>query len=180
MQETEQYTSTVSLGLRYARSRAFSELFAGGIALVEQTAVYLDGPGRADSKQLEHAAQLEYATQSMRTTTRLMQAASWLLAMRAVKEGEITLKQFHLDKPMMWRTLEARKFDDLASPRERIALLPIALQALIIRADVLCRNIVRVERNMLSATPEPLPLQATAGDARDLQALLKSRIHEIP
>ena len=68
------------------------------MALVEETASYLDGPGRQESKTLERAAALAYATESMRLTTRLMQLASWLLLHRAVKEGEMSLAQANKEK----------------------------------------------------------------------------------
>ena len=70
----------VSFGERLASSQAFTDLFRDGMALVEETATYLDGPGRKESKRLERSAALAYATESMRLTTRLMQLASWLLA----------------------------------------------------------------------------------------------------
>src|SRR5262249_18743851 len=79
-------------------SQAFADLFRDGMALVEQTAAYLDGPGRQDSKKLGRNAALAYATESMRLTTRLMQLASWLLLHRAVKEGEISLAQANKEK----------------------------------------------------------------------------------
>ena len=68
------------------------------MALVEETAAYLDGPGRKESKALPRAAALSYATESMRLTTRLMQLASWLLLHRAVKEGEMSLSQVNQEK----------------------------------------------------------------------------------
>ena len=55
-------------------------------------------PGRQQSKKLERAAALAYATESMRLTTRLMQLASWLLLHRAVKEGEMSLAQASKEK----------------------------------------------------------------------------------
>jgi regulator of CtrA degradation len=61
--------------------------------LVEDTAAYLDGPGRQESKLLDRAASLAYASESMQLTTRLMQLASWLLLHRAVNEGEMSLAQ---------------------------------------------------------------------------------------
>src|SRR5437763_10457538 len=88
----------VSFGERLAASQAFADLFRDGMALVEQTAAYLDGPGRKESKALERAAALAYATESMRLTTRLMQLASWLLLHRAVNEGEMTLAQATREK----------------------------------------------------------------------------------
>ena len=57
--------------------------------LVEETAAYLDGAGRQDSKLLSRSAALAYAAESMRLTTRLMQVASWLLVQRAVREGDM-------------------------------------------------------------------------------------------
>src|SRR6201993_143965 len=90
--------STVSFSERLANSQVFASLFRDGMALVEETATYLDGAGRQESKKLERSAALVYATESMRLTTRLMQLASWLLLHRAVKEGEITLAQAHEEK----------------------------------------------------------------------------------
>src|SRR5882672_8138785 len=91
-------TEPVSFGERLANSQVFSDLFRDGMALVEETASYLDGPGRQESKKLERSASLAYATESMRLTTRLMQLASWLLLHRAVKEGEMSLAQAQKEK----------------------------------------------------------------------------------
>ena len=91
-------TQPVSFRERLASSQAFADLFRDGMALVEETATYLDGPGRQQSKKLERAAALAYATESMRLTTRLMQLASWLLLHRAVKEGEMSLAQAGKEK----------------------------------------------------------------------------------
>src|SRR5580700_4924429 len=88
----------VSFGERLANSQVFAVLFRDGMALVEETASYLDGLGRLESKKLERSASLVYATESMRLTTRLMQLASWLLLHRAVKEGEMTLSQANKEK----------------------------------------------------------------------------------
>ena len=94
----EREPQPVSFGERLASSQAFADLFRDGMALVEETATYLDGPGRQESKKLERAAALAYATESMRLTTRLMQLASWLLLHRAVKEGEMSLAQANKEK----------------------------------------------------------------------------------
>src|ERR1700723_1295191 len=91
-------TGAVSFSERLANSQVFATLFRDGMALVEETATYLDGAGRTESKKLERSAALVYATESMRLTTRLMQLASWLLVHRAVKEGEMTLAQASKEK----------------------------------------------------------------------------------
>src|ERR1700685_843711 len=90
--------NAVSFSERLANSQVFATLFRDGMALVEETASYLDGAARTQSKKLERSAALVYATESMRLTTRLMQLASWLLLHRAVKEGEMTLAQASKEK----------------------------------------------------------------------------------
>src|SRR5947207_13395819 len=73
----------------FARSELFERTFQEGMELVEETAGYLDGEGRQESKLLSRNAALSYAAESMRLTTRLMQVASWLLVQRAVREGDM-------------------------------------------------------------------------------------------
>ena len=126
----------VSFGERLASSQAFSDLFRSGMALVEETATYLDGPGRQESKKLGRGAALAYATESMRLTTRLMQLASWLLLHRAVKEGEMSLAQANKEKNKV--KLSAPETHDAGN----LALLPEALRKLIERS-VSLQNRVR-------------------------------------
>jgi regulator of CtrA degradation len=73
----------------FARSELFDHTFQEGMDLVDETAFYLDGAGRQDSKLLSRNAALAYAAESMRLTTRLMQVASWLLVQRAVRDGDM-------------------------------------------------------------------------------------------
>ncbi len=82
--------NAVPFGERLAASGTFKTLFRDGMALVEETAAYLDGAGREDAKALPRMAALAYASESMRLTTRLMQIASWLLLQRAINEGEMS------------------------------------------------------------------------------------------
>src|SRR5271154_6231648 len=81
---------TVSFGERFQSSEQFDHIFKEGMALVERTASYLDGPGRKEAKVLAGGVGVLYATESMRLTTRLLDLASWLLIRRALREGEIT------------------------------------------------------------------------------------------
>ena len=118
-------TEPVSFSERLANSQAFADLFRDGMALVEETATYLDGPGRAESKTLERSAALAYATESMRLTTRLMQLASWLLLHRAVKEGEMSLAQANKEKSKV--KLSAADSHDPGN----VELLPESLRELI-------------------------------------------------
>src|SRR5580765_8849190 len=71
-------------------SALFEKTFEEGMSLVEETAKYLDGHGREESRDLPRKIAMLYAGESMRVTTRLMQAASWLLVQRAVHDGDMT------------------------------------------------------------------------------------------
>lgn len=126
----------VSFGERLASSQAFSDLFRSGMALVEETATYLDGSGRQESKKLDRGGALAYATESMRLTTRLMQLASWLLLHRAVKEGEMSLAQATKEKHKV--KLSPPETHDTAN----LVLLPESLRTLIERS-VSLQNRVR-------------------------------------
>ena len=74
----------------FAGSEMFTRLFQEGMGLVEEAAAYLDGAGRDDAKRLGRSGALASAAESMALTTRLMQAASWLLTQRAVAEAEMS------------------------------------------------------------------------------------------
>jgi len=137
----------VLFGEKLAASQNFSQLFRDGMKLVEETAAYLDGPGRQESKALERSAALGYATESMRLTTRLMQLASWLLLHRAVKEGEMTLAQASKEKSKV--RLAACDPGDAKS----IALLPIKLQDLIARSTKLQAEVRRLDSTMHAPAP---------------------------
>src|SRR5215475_4994573 len=139
--------STVSFSERLANSQVFASLFRDGMALVEETATYLDGAGRQESKKLERSAALVYATESMRLTTRLMQLASWLLLHRAVKEGEMTLAQASKEKSKV--KLAACEPGDA----ESIALLAERLQDLISRSTKLQTEVRRLDATMHAAPP---------------------------
>jgi len=136
----------VSFGERLAASQAFADLFRDGMALVEQTAAYLDGPGRQESKRLSRSAALAYATESMRLTTRLMQLASWLLLHRAVKEGEMTLAQANKEKAKV--KLAGTEHND----EQNIKLLPERLRLLIEQSKRLQKAVRRIDATM-HATP---------------------------
>jgi regulator of CtrA degradation len=83
---------------RFTTSEQFHKVFQEGMGLVEETAAYLDGPGRQEVRGLGRQGAIAYATESMRLTTRLMQLASWLLLQRAVSAGELTPESAEVEK----------------------------------------------------------------------------------
>src|SRR3989475_12518005 len=142
MADNQAEAEPVRFGQRLAGSQAFSGLFREGMALVEETAAYLDGPGRNESKLLERGGALAYATESMRLTTRLMQLASWLLLHRAVNEGEMTLAQANKEK-----TKVKLSVGEPGDP-ETIKLLPEKLRQLIDRSKRLNDQVRRLDANI--------------------------------
>jgi regulator of CtrA degradation len=132
----------VQFSERLTNSAAFGNLFREGMDLVEETAAYLDGAGRAEAKALDRAVSLTYATESMRLTTRLMQLASWLLLHRAVKEGEMTLSQANREKTKV--KLSAAD----PGPAEMIEKLPEHLQDLISRSMSLQSRVRRLDTSI--------------------------------
>jgi len=139
----------VQFSERLAGSQAFAELFRDGMALVEETATYLDGPGRQQSKKLERSAALAYATESMRLTTRLMQLASWLLLHRAVKEGEMSLAQAGKEKSKV--KLSPGDSHDASN----FELLPPTLRDLIARSQKLYAKVRRLDATIYNQGSEP-------------------------
>jgi regulator of CtrA degradation len=126
----------------FARSELFDRTFQEGMNLVEETAAYLDGGGRQDSKLLSRNAALAYASESMRLTTRLMRVASWLLVQRAVREGDMA--------PEAACEERYRVDQEDADPGDNEALhdLPLALLHLLDRSGRLYDRVRHLDRRM--------------------------------
>ena len=129
--------------LDFTRSELFERTFEEGMELVEETAAYLDGSGRQDSKQLSRNAALAYASESMRLTTRLMQVASWLLVQRAVREGDMKPADACEDR----YRLGAQDISENKST-EGMEDLPGGLLTLLDRSERLYDRILHLDRRM--------------------------------
>jgi regulator of CtrA degradation len=129
----------------FTGSALFEKTFDEGMALVEETARYLDGKGREESKDLPRKAALLYAGESMRVTTRLMQAASWLLVQRAVHDGEMEPELAAGDRYRL-----GSKEICLGGRDGGTELLPKMLQDLLTRSDNLYRRIARLDDILFS------------------------------
>ena len=140
---SERSIATVSFTQRMVASEGFRALFREGMTLVEETASYLDGPGRTESKALPRSEALAYASESMRLTTRLMQLTSWLLLQRAVNEGELTRDE---------ATREHKRIkvssQDVASSADLFALLPEPLRNLVDRSLRLQERILMIDADL--------------------------------
>ena len=139
----------------FAQSDLFERTFKEGLALVEETATYLDGDGRRDSRLLSREDALLYAGESMRLTTRLMQIASWLLVQRAVREGDMEAVEACDDK---YRLSALAKPTQIPTPES----LPHGLLSLLDRANRLYERIAHMDKRMFldaaSESAEPNPV----------------------
>lgn len=147
----------------FARSEMFERTFKEGMGLVEETAAYLDGPGRAASKRLSRAGALAYAGESMRLTTRLMQVASWLLVQRAVRDGELALDEASSEKYRLIAR-DAPQGGAFAASEE----LPEPLQALIERGAAIYERVKRLDETMYDGAE-----MTAANPVSDQRALLE-------
>lgn len=135
----------------FTGSALFERTFDEGMSLVEETARYLDGPGREDQRQLPRKTAMLYAGESMRVTTRLMQAASWLLVQRAVHEGDMNPEDASDERYRL-----GSKDICFGGRVDGVEHLPTMLQDLLSRSDNLYRRIARLD-DVLFGNAEPAP-----------------------
>ena len=134
--------------MQFTRSELFARTFREGMDMVEETAAYLDGPGREDSKRLQRDDALTYASQSMRLTTRLMQVASWLLVQRALKEGDMTLAEARADKYRLVPEEKPEADLSFAALAKDANGLPARLLDLSARSHSIYERIMRLDRSL--------------------------------
>jgi regulator of CtrA degradation len=141
---------TVSMAERLTGTKRFDSLFRQGMALVERTAAYLDGQGRRDARLLKSPMSLIYATESMRLTTNLLELASWLLILRALKYGDITREEAR-------RKRQGVKLRGLARSTQvtNYRELPAGLRQLIEEAMALGQRLLQVEHALHGSAAEP-------------------------
>jgi regulator of CtrA degradation len=149
----------------FAASELFERTFREGMDLVEETAAYLDGDGRRESKLLSRADALAYASHSMRLTTRLMQVASWLLVQRAVREGDMSAEA--AGEPR-YRLTAPAKADEPTPPD-----LPIALVEYLVRAEKLYDRVLYLDRRMYLDEPEETPVNPVLTQLDALEAAFR-------
>lgn len=148
--------------LKFTRSELFHRLFREGIELVEETAAYLDGDGRNESRLLSRAVGLAYASESMKLTTRLMQIASWLLVQRAVNEGNLM--------PDAVFESRYRLAERVMAPEPLPSEMPIALVEYIVRAERLYDRVYYLDQKMFVLPPEAPSENGVLGQMERLRA----------
>lgn len=160
--------TTVSFGERFQSSEQFDQIFKEGMALVERTAAYLDGPGRKEAKGLSGTVGVLYATESMRLTTRLLDLASWLLIRRSLKEGEISeeeaaKKRRRVKLQAFGRPAHVKGYSDL----------PAGLKGLIEESFSLHDRIVQLDRAMTVGSDPGSPHERASNPVAQQMSLLE-------
>jgi regulator of CtrA degradation len=142
----EPLAAPIPFARRLAASEAFAALFKEGMGLVEETAAYLDGPGREESRWLARPIAIAYASESMRLTTRLMQVASWLLLQRAVNEGELTPAQAISEKHRVCLADQG-----IGCGADLFAALPPTLKEFTVKSLRLQARVAHLDRSIAAA-----------------------------
>lgn len=168
--EARKDQGAVSFTERMLASEGFMALFREGMSLVEGTAAYLDGDGRADSKGLDRTIALAYASESMRLTTRLMQLTSWLLLQRAVNEGELSRD----DAEREHRRVVIATQDSVTAEATFIQL-PEKLRGLIERSMSLQGRIRRIDDDLKRTEASPAMANPIASQLGMLAAAFERR-----
>ena len=126
--------------LDFATDIMFDRVFEEGMQLVDEAARYLDGPGRRKDLGLSRPDSLTFAAWSMELTSRLMQAASWLVMQRSVQRGDMTRNEALNPKYRLERdsaSMEATHPD--------VMNLPIVFLDLVERCETLFERIMRLD-----------------------------------
>src|SRR5258708_273745 len=169
MSEVSSSADPVVLAKRRATGEAFSGLFREGMALVEMTASYLDGPGRKEAKGLDRSAALSYATESMRLPTGLMQLAWGVLLQRGVNEGELTFDQARAKK------IKVKLAPSQPPHQDSLAALPKKLLQLIANSRRLHEQVTRLDQLVYGGVETaPVPIRPGVNPVETQMRLLEA------
>ena len=127
----------------FAGSNLFRRLYDQSMAMVRDAADYLELEGALERQQLSQKMSLVFACESMRLTTRLMQVSAWLLAMRALREGEISED----DIPAKGFRIGAKEVC-LGGPVRGAGLLPVRLIEMLQASRALYERVSRLDQAM--------------------------------
>lgn len=152
----EQYQlpdNTIRLAEHMMFSDGFKPLYREGMDLVEETAAYLDGEGREQTRELSTVAATLYASESLRLTSRLMQLASWLLLQRAARNGDMRPELINAEKAKVILDTpsageQAEGWSELPQPFLELVAHSLRLQARVQRTEreVYGRDEVNIEQ----------------------------------
>lgn len=104
----------------------FTNTYNYAMDLIERMSSYIEGPGRILAQTLEQSLLDIYVSETMSTSTRLMQIAAWLLLMRSAIEGDMSFEDSVGEKNKLSLNTLTDKYTNSLWER-----LPIGLRSLI-------------------------------------------------
>ncbi|MEQ9505567.1 MAG: DUF1465 family protein [Hyphomonas sp.] len=157
----------------FTGGKLFDTVFTRGMSLVEETASYLDGPGRDQAKTLPREASLTYSAWSMELTTRLMQAASWLVMQKAVRDGEMRREDASARKYRIKR--DEPPLDPIA---QKGSGLPQRFLDLVGRAEALYEQICRLDEALYQGARMKAPSNTVSDQIAQLQKAAETGVFD--
>lgn len=135
--------------------RLIDALYTEAMILADEARAYFDDIGKDDRLGLEPFAQVGFACESLKVTTRIMHIVAWLLTQRAIETGE--LQQVEGRRP------ERRLGHATTSDPKVNDQMPLAAQQLIRASSDLYARIQRLDEGQLDDEPVQSPARALMG-----------------
>jgi regulator of CtrA degradation len=137
--------------------RLIEQLYREAMQLAEDARTYFDHVGQWDRKRLEPMDRVLFSCESLKVTTRLMHAISWLLVRKAVQANEMDEAEARLPERRLGRATMTGA-DDLP----RLKTLPPMAQRLVVRSQELYTRLQRLETQMLAPEATAVVAQSPA------------------
>ena len=158
LEDTAQTRPTPS-ATAFAASDLFFRIYDESMSMVRQAADYLELEGVIERQQLSQKIGIIYACESMRLTTRLMQVSAWLLAMRAIRQGEMGAD----DIEKRGFRLGAKEVC-MGGPVRGAGLLPVRLINLLEASKRLYERVARLDQLLFEEADQPPPHRRIVAD----------------
>lgn len=128
--------------------KLIDSLYQEAMSLAEDARSYFDHVGQWDRKRLEPMDRVMFSCESLKITTRLMHAISWLLVRKAVQSGEMNeADALHPDRRL--GKASPTNPDDAT----RLKTLPKPANRLVVRSIDLHNRLKRLEQQILREIP---------------------------
>ncbi len=137
--------------------RLIEQLYREAMQLAEDARTYFDHVGQWDRKRLEPMDRVLFSCESLKVTTRLMHAISWLLVRKAVQAHEMNESEARLPERRLGRATMT-----VADDLPRLKTLPPMAQRLVVRSQDLYTRLQRLETQMLDTQVAAEPTQSPA------------------
>jgi|TARA_R100000501_G_scaffold16352_3_gene29757 regulator of CtrA degradation len=124
-------------------NKLVASLYTEAMVLADEARSYFDQNGKADREALGPVERVQFSCESLRVTTRLMHAVSWLLTRKAVEAGELSAEEaLHPERRLGSAGESAATADVLAQLPEEARTIILASRDLYSRVQRLDAQLV--------------------------------------